>query len=137
MSVPSQPTINDYQDPVKLCHKYEKEILHLRKELAMYDTLTNRNQINYEPFSDVQVRDIRQQVRKFIDNDINDIDIVNLRQIQEVFTQFKYFVENAEKEGEKRLKEKYVLVEKGETTENGNISLIISILYHITKTRLL
>jgi len=87
--------------------------------LAMYDTLTNRNQVNYEPLSDVQIRDIQQQVRKFIDNDISDIDVVNLRQIQEIFTQFKYFVENVEKEGEKRLKEKYALIEKGETNENG------------------
>ena len=121
MSVPSQPAANDYEDPVKLCRKYEKEILHLRKELAMYDTLTNRNQVNYEPLSDVQIRDIQQQVRKFIDNDISDIDVVNLRQIQEVFAQFKYFVENVEKEGEKRLKEKYALIEKGETNENGKI----------------
>jgi len=120
MSVPSQPAINSFQDPVKLCQKYEQEICHLRRELAMYDTLTNRNQVNYEPLSDVQIRDIRQQVRKYLDSDVNsDIEVINLRQVQEVFAQFKYFVENVEREGERRLKDKYTMLEKNDPIDNG------------------
>ena len=121
MNIPSQPAVNSYQDPVKLCQKYEKEITHLRKELAMYDTLTNRNQVNYEPLSDVQIRDIRQQVRKYLDNDISEIEVLNLRQIQETFVQFKYFLDNMEKEGDKRLKEKYVVMgeKSGESNDTG------------------
>lgn len=124
MSVPSQPAINTFQNPAKLCQKYEKEIGHLRKELAMYDTLTNRNQVNYEPLSDVQIRDIRQQVRKYLDNDISDIEVINLRQVQEVFAQFKYFVESVEKEGERRLKEKYTMLEKNDPIDNSTNSCL-------------
>jgi len=86
----------------------------------MYDTLTNRNQVNYEPLSDVQIRDIRQQVRKYLDSDVNsDIEVINLRQVQEVFAQFKYFVENVEREGERRLKDKYTMLEKNDPIDNG------------------
>lgn len=126
MNIPSQPAVNTYQDPVKLCQKYEKEITHLRKELAMYDTLTNRNQVNYEPLSDVQVQDIRQQVRKYLDNDISEIEVLNLRQIQETFVQFKYFLDNMEKEGEKRLKEKYVVM--GEKSVESNDAVVDNVL---------
>ena len=35
------------------------------------------------------------QVRKYIDNDVTDIEVINLRQVKEVFSQFKYFIENA------------------------------------------
>lgn len=93
----------------------------MRKELAMYDTLTNRNQVNYEPLSDIQVRDVRMQVRKYLDSDATDIEVINLRQIQEVFRQFKYFVDNAEKEMTTRLKEKHVLSEKSEVGEKGKL----------------
>lgn len=125
MSVPTQPAVNSFQDPIRLCKKYEKEIVYLRKELAMHDTLTNRNQVNYEPLSDTQVRDIRQQVRKYLDSDATDIEVVNLRQVEEIFRQFKYYVDNVEKEMMIRLKEKHVLTEKaGETAEKGIKTLL-------------
>ena len=81
MNIPSQPAVNTFFDHFLLCKQHEKEIATLRKELAMYDTLTNRNQVNYEPLSDIQVTDVREQIRRFVDNDIEEIDIINMRQV--------------------------------------------------------
>ena len=93
-----------------LCKQYEKEIELLRSELAMYDTLTNRNQINYEPLSNVQIKDIGVQVQKYIDNDLPEIDVVNLRQVKQVFAQFKQIIETMQGDIEIKLKENYTIV---------------------------
>ena len=53
--IPSQPLVNNQYDPLLLCKQYEGEIAVLRKELAMYDTLTDREKVIYEPLSDIQV----------------------------------------------------------------------------------
>ena len=96
---------NSYHNPILLCKQYENEISVLRKELAMYDTLTNRNQVNYEPLSDVQIKDVQQQVLRYVENDISEIDIINNRQVKEVFAQFKVMINNLETEMETKLKE--------------------------------
>lgn len=113
------PAVNSFYNPVLLCKEYEKEIGALRKELAMYDTLTNRNQINYEPLSDIQIKDIRQQVKRYIDDDISEIAVLNLRQVKEVFTQFKHIIANLQTEIEEKLKDKYDIYEKVDSPEKG------------------
>ncbi|XP_057314195.1 kinesin-like protein KIF9 [Hydractinia symbiolongicarpus] len=117
MHVPVYPAVNSFYNPVLLCKEYEKEIGALRKELAMYDTLTNRNQINYEPLSDIQIKDIRQQVKRYIDDDISEIAVLNLRQVKEVFTQFKNIIVNLQTEIEEKLREKYDIYEKVDSPE--------------------
>ena len=92
MCVPNEAAINAIQDPFRQCRVYEREIASLRRELAMYDTLTNRGQINYEPLSETQIQEIKDQVRKFVDGEIQEIDIINVRQVKEVFEQFKSLV---------------------------------------------
>ena len=53
----------------------EQELCLLKKELAMHDTLTNRSQITYDPLSEQQRYEIRQQVRCYLDGKIDEIDV--------------------------------------------------------------
>ncbi|XP_065058635.1 kinesin-like protein KIF9 [Rhopilema esculentum] len=96
MRIPNVPAINLIYDPIKVCQSLEREISDLRKELSMYDTLTNRRQITYEPLSETQMQEIKGQVRKFVDGEIDEIEIINVRQVKQVFEQFKTLVRQAE-----------------------------------------
>ncbi|KAK3744893.1 hypothetical protein QZH41_013769 [Actinostola sp. cb2023] len=120
MSVPCEPATMEFYDSTKLCKEYEKEIMLLRKELAMHDTLTNRSQISYEPLSFSQVTEVRDEVKRFLEGDLTDIELVNVRQIQEMFDQFKSIVNSLESDMEEKLKQKYILHER---SENGSASV--------------
>lgn len=47
----------------------------LKRELAMHDTLVNRTQITYDPLTEQQRYDIRQQVRQYLEGRIPEIDV--------------------------------------------------------------
>jgi len=53
----------------------EKELVLLKRELAMHDTLANRSQVSHEPLSEQQRYEIRQQVRAYLDGTGDDIDV--------------------------------------------------------------
>lgn len=53
----------------------EKELILLKRELAMHDTLVNRTQITYDPLTEQQRYDIRQQVRQYLEGRIPEIDV--------------------------------------------------------------
>jgi len=53
----------------------EKELQLLKRELAMHDTLANRSQVTYEPLSEQQRYEIRQQVRAYLDGKSDDIEV--------------------------------------------------------------
>lgn len=53
----------------------EKELSLLKKELAMHDTLANRSQVTYDPLSEQQRYEIRQQVRAFLEGKAEEIDV--------------------------------------------------------------
>jgi len=53
----------------------EKELLLLKRELAMHDTLVNRTQITYDPLTEQQRYEIRQQVRQYLEGGVNEIDV--------------------------------------------------------------
>ncbi|GFR81071.1 kinesin-like protein [Elysia marginata] len=112
MCVASEPCINEVYDPALLVKKLQREIQHLKSELAMHDTLTNRSMISYDPLSEQQKYEIRTQVQRFLDGSLDEIDIVNLRQIVGTFETFKDMYNDMEKEMEARLREKYMLVDK-------------------------
>ena len=107
-----EPAINEVIDPVKQCKQYEDEIQFLKNELAMHDTLTNRGQVMYEPLSESQQKELKQQVEKYIAREIAEMEIVNVRQIKEMLEIFRNIVSNVENETEKRLREKYIFQEK-------------------------
>eukprot|EP00794_Sanderia_malayensis_P007005 gene7005-7790_t len=120
MLVRNEPSVNTVYDPFKICKALEKEISDLHKELSMYDTLTNRRQISYEPLSETQVREIKSQVREFVDGQIQDIEIINIRQVKEVFEQFKTLVKKAEESKiEEQDKREVSMQEKAQTPSKG------------------
>ena len=123
MNVPSQPCINRHEDYQLLCRKYEKEIALLRKELAMYNTLANHSQICYEPLSESQIKDMQLQVRKFIDGDLDEIEIVNVRQTKEIFEQFKQIVLWSEKQWETKRKGSKKSENRDSADKGENISM--------------
>lgn len=117
-SVFCEPVVNEAYDPVRQCKQYEAEIQFLKNELAMHDTLTNRSQVVYEPLSEAQRKELKQQIDSYLAKEITEIDIVNVRQIKEMLEMFRDIVNTMEYETEKRLREKYIFQEKTATSNN-------------------
>ncbi|CAN8185192.1 unnamed protein product [Coccothraustes coccothraustes] len=102
--VPNEPF---YREPsVKAL---EEEIQLLKQELIMQVNLTSHSLMTYNPLTTAQRAEIRSQVQKYLRGVIEEIDIVNVRQIQEVFRQFKVILSQQEEELESRLWNKYGL----------------------------
>jgi kinesin family protein 6/9 len=96
MCVTVNPEVNIHYDPLALIKKYEREILELKQELSMYDTLSNRSHVHYEIYSDIQRNELTKQVKHYIENESHEIEIINIRQIKEIFSIFKSLIRNAE-----------------------------------------
>jgi len=114
MCVASEPAVNEIYDPALLVKKLQKEIVHLKSELAMHDTLTNRSMIWYDPLSEQQKYEIKTQVKRYLDSNLDEIDIVNIRQISGTFEAFKELYHDIEKDIEQRFKDKYMLINKND-----------------------
>ncbi|NXN90628.1 KIF9 protein, partial [Bombycilla garrulus] len=100
----------------------EEEIRLLKQELIMQNSLANRAFVSYNPLTKAQRAEIRSQVQKYLRGVIEQIDIVNVRQIQEVFRQFKMIVSQQEEEAELRLWNKYRLGARGFAAKSGSES---------------
>ncbi|XP_072710999.1 kinesin-like protein KIF9 [Ciconia boyciana] len=112
--ITTEPVINETYDREGTVKALEKEITLLKQELAMHDSLVNRSLVTYDPLTDIQIAEIKSQVHKYLKGAINEIDIVNIRQVQEVFKQFKLIVSQQEHEVEARLRSKYALIDKND-----------------------
>ncbi|XP_043397654.1 kinesin-like protein KIF9 isoform X4 [Chelonia mydas] len=112
--VTTEPAINEKYDPERMVKNLEKEIALLKQELAMHDSLVNRSLVNYDPLNEIQIAEINSQVRRYLEGATDDIDIMNIRQIQEVFNQFKVILSQQEQEVEARLRNKYTLIDKSD-----------------------
>ncbi|NXX14909.1 KIF9 protein, partial [Podargus strigoides] len=112
--ITTEPAVNETYDQEGTVKALEKEIIHLKQELAMHDTLANRSSVTYDPLTDKQIAEIKSQVHKYLKGAIDEIDIVNIRQIQEVFKQFKVIVSQQEHEMEARLQSKHALTDKND-----------------------
>uniref|UniRef100_A0A8C5MBL0 Kinesin-like protein n=1 Tax=Leptobrachium leishanense TaxID=445787 RepID=A0A8C5MBL0_9ANUR len=103
-------------DETRVVKNLQKEIEHLKRELAVHDTLANRLPISYEPSSESQISEINAQVRRFLAGTQDEIDILNLRQIHQVFSQFRRVVRQQEQDVETRLRQKYTFIDKADVT---------------------
>ncbi|NWI31217.1 KIF9 protein, partial [Sula dactylatra] len=112
--ITTEPVINETYDREGTVKALEKEIILLKQELAMHDSLVNRSLVTYDPLTDIQIAEIKSQVHKYLKGAIDEIDIVNVRQVQEVFKQFKLVVSQQEHEVEARLRSKYALIDKND-----------------------
>ncbi|KAI7814913.1 putative kinesin-like protein KIF9, partial [Triplophysa rosa] len=119
--VQTKPSINEHIDPVLQVKKLQKEIQFLKEELSTYNTLTYRVGVFNEILSETQVAEVKSQVQRYLSGSLNEIPIVNVTQIQEVFAQFKKVVlEKEEKLRELQLKN--TLVEKAKITTPSSVA---------------
>ncbi|NWX16162.1 KIF9 protein, partial [Aegotheles bennettii] len=112
--ITTEPVINQTYSQEWMVKALEKEIILLKQELAMHDSLANRPLVTYDPLTDTQVAEVKSQVQKYLEGAIDEIDIVNVRQVQEVFKQFKLILSQQEQEVEARLRSKYMLIDKND-----------------------
>ena len=104
MCVTTSPLVNVQYDPFALIKKYEKQIKDFKQELQMHDTLANRSHVQYEPFTESQKYELQKLVKAHLDNEDEELEIVNLRQIREVFNQFRILYKQLETENEENIK---------------------------------
>ena len=98
MKVSNETAIDVRLDPQVLIKKYEKEIKELKQELAMHDTLANRGRITYEPYPPEQQYNQQVIAKKFLDGELEDIEFESLRQVKELFFQFRNIYRNLAKD---------------------------------------
>nr|XP_030701217.1 kinesin-like protein KIF9 isoform X3 [Globicephala melas] len=112
--VTTEPAINEKYDAERMVKNLEKELALLKQELAIHDSLANRTLVNYDPMDEIQIAEINSQVRRYLEGTLDEIDIINLRQIQEVFNQFRVVLSQQEQEVESTLRRKYTLIDKND-----------------------
>jgi len=114
MRIANEVVVNTTQDPSLLLKKYEREIRDLRQELAMHDTLANRSRVQYEDYTEEQRHQLHVQMKKWVNNEIEELEVVNLRQVKEYFRTFKNYIRNIESEVKEKLKAEYNMVARGD-----------------------
>ncbi|XP_027989659.1 kinesin-like protein KIF9 [Eptesicus fuscus] len=112
--VTTEPAVNEKYDAERMVKNLEKELALLKQELAIHDSLANRSHVNYDPMDEIQIAEIHSQVRRYLDGALDEIDVINLRQIQEVFNQFRVVLIQQEQEVESALRRKYTLIDKND-----------------------
>lgn len=112
--VTTEPAVNEKYDAERMVKNLEKELALLKQELAIHDSLVNRSHVNYDPMDEIQIAEIHSQVRRYLEGALDEIDIINLRQIQEVFNQFRVVLIQQEQEVESALRRKYTLIDKND-----------------------
>uniref|UniRef100_A0A8C5V6H8 Kinesin-like protein n=1 Tax=Microcebus murinus TaxID=30608 RepID=A0A8C5V6H8_MICMU len=112
--VTTEPAINEKYDAERMVKNLEKELALLKQELAIHDSLANRTLVTYDPMDEFQIAEINSQVRRYLEGTLDEIDIINLRQIQEVFNQFRVVLNQQEQEVESALRRKYTLIDKND-----------------------
>ncbi|NXN11695.1 KIF9 protein, partial [Indicator maculatus] len=110
----TEPVINEVCDQEETVRALEKEITLLKQELAIQDCLANRFLVSYDPLTDSQIAEIKSQVHQYLEGATDEIDVLNIRQVQEVFKQFKLILRQQEDELEARFRSKYILVDRND-----------------------
>ena len=90
--ITNKVSVNVELDPVLNVAKLSREIRELKQELAMHDTLSNRIGISYEAYTPEESLALRRQIAQYCRGAIDEIEIVNLRQVRETFRQFRNYV---------------------------------------------
>eukprot|EP00163_Fabomonas_tropica_P022441 TRINITY_DN3912_c0_g1_i12.p1 TRINITY_DN3912_c0_g1~~TRINITY_DN3912_c0_g1_i12.p1 ORF type:complete len:770 (+),score=264.45 TRINITY_DN3912_c0_g1_i12:167-2476(+) len=115
MKVSNDAIVNVESDPSLLLKRYEQEIKDLKAELAMHDMLANKSRVSYEPYTEEQRYELKKTVQRYIDGEIDELESLNLRQINETYRCFKQMMRNVQSEVEASIRRKFELKEKGES----------------------
>ncbi|XP_071777619.2 kinesin-like protein KIF9 [Centroberyx gerrardi] len=119
--VRTDPAVNEHTDPAVQIKKLQKEVQMLKEELSIYNTLADRPRTMYEPLSEAQVAEIHSQVQRYLEGSLKEISIISIRQLQEVFAQFKSAVQEQEQKVKAELCQTYDLVEKDQNANSAAI----------------
>ncbi len=87
MKIQNEASVNIVSDPNLLIRRYENEIKQLKQELAMHDTLANRDRITYTGYNQEETAAIQKITTDFLDGARDDIgEIDSLRKVREIFS---------------------------------------------------
>lgn len=89
MRVSNEASVNVHLDPQLLIRKYERQIKDLRQELAMHDTLAGRSRVQYEEYSPDEKREMEQKVRRYLEGEVQELEVASLRMVYETFAIFR------------------------------------------------
>jgi kinesin family protein 6/9 len=111
-------SVNIMLDKNAYVKKLNKEIIELKKELLMHNTLANRGKINYDPYTPEE-QYIQQQIAlKFLNGENEDIEFDSIRQAKELFIQCRIIFQKEyngtkmEEESQEAIERKKTLIEK-------------------------
>ncbi|KAL0481842.1 kinesin family member [Acrasis kona] len=119
MRVSNEATINIHMNPEALIKKYEKQIVELKQELAMHDQLKGVNQATYDPYTEEQQLELRKEIKRYVRNETEELEIKNIRHIKEIFQQFKKMMQTAELEARDRGSQPVTQRESKSKLDNG------------------
>ncbi|XP_059901227.1 kinesin-like protein KIF9 [Gadus macrocephalus] len=119
-SVKSQPSINQHVDPALEVKRLQKEVEMLRDELSIQNLLVNGGGARYQPLSKAQQAELQDQVQRYLEGSLEAISVVSVRQLQEVFSQFRLAVQEQEQRVKAKLSQTYTLVERGRADDSAN-----------------
>ncbi|KAL2085638.1 hypothetical protein ACEWY4_018958 [Coilia grayii] len=114
--VKTEPAVNEHIDPVVQMKALQREIQQLKQDLATQNNMPSQISTSSETLSDSQMADIQDQVQRFLDGSLEEISIVNMRQVKEVFKQFKLALQQQEQKVRDELSQNYSLVEKPQSS---------------------
>jgi len=111
-------SVNIMLDKNAYVKKLNKEIIELKKELLMHNTLANRGKINYDPYTPEE-QYIQQQIAlKFLNGENEDIEFDSIRQAKELFVQCRIIFQKEyngtkmDDESQAAIEQKKTLIEK-------------------------
>ncbi|XP_063063099.1 kinesin-like protein KIF9 isoform X2 [Engraulis encrasicolus] len=117
--VKTEPAVNEHIDPVVQMKTLQKEIQLLKLDLASNNNVPNRITTATETITETQMAEIQDQVQRFLDGSLEEISIVNIRQVKEVFKQFKLALQQQEQKVREELSQNYNLVEKTQNNQGA------------------
>ncbi|KAM8882058.1 kinesin-like protein KIF9 isoform 1-T3 [Synchiropus picturatus] len=126
--VRTDPAVNLHVDPVIRIKELEAEIGRLRDELAFYNTLANRPSMVSEPLSEAQLAEVRSQVQRFLDGSTKEVQILSIRQVQEIFSQLKMAFQDQQQQVQEVKAQLCQLAKEWDTaSSNGDLETISTI----------
>ncbi|KAJ8418761.1 hypothetical protein AAFF_G00002600 [Aldrovandia affinis] len=126
--VQTEPAINEHIDPVLQVKKLQKEIQLLKQELSIHNTLVNRTGISYDVLTETQLAEIHSQVLKYLDGTVDEINIVSIRQVKEVFAQFKHALQQQKQNAMAERSQSRMVAETAQSTQSAANAKVPSVL---------
>lgn len=140
MRLTNDATVNIDLDPNLLVKKYEQQIVQLKQELAMHDTLSNRGPVSYDPYTPEQQYELATAIRKYVRGDIDTLEVISLQQVHEMFNQFRNIVLRLEEDAKSDRRGSSMgagpsaSLAPESSSSNGELALLVSIIEHLNNT---